>query len=312
MLSGMIQNVHQPAQKGTQQGDGSDRPIDVAITRRGRPSTSTSAASRFWFVGSTLGVVRRGGSTDARRTNPDPWCRRRNCSCRTSIRTTARTSRTCSTTRCGRASRFSSRHPLRRHRGQRARRRSVVGRSHAGRFGCGPGYRGAITSTSPTPSTRPVSRTRQEVLDEALPDLFENRAAIEQAKGVLMVVYRVSAEQAFRVFCNGGRRRRIPSSARWPSNWSPRSPRCRRRRPPPKSARPSVADGARAYPCGTRPIVGLFSRPSWTKQAADRDTAAELPATNSAHSRGVKAHGVVDGRARGSRGRSFGARQRRC
>jgi len=41
--------------------------------------------------------------------------------------------------------------------------------------------------------------TRQEVLDEALPDLFENRAAIEQAKGVLMAVYRVSAEQAFRV-----------------------------------------------------------------------------------------------------------------
>ncbi len=41
--------------------------------------------------------------------------------------------------------------------------------------------------------------TRQEVLDEALPDLFENRAAIEQAKGVLMAVYRVSADQAFRV-----------------------------------------------------------------------------------------------------------------
>ncbi len=41
--------------------------------------------------------------------------------------------------------------------------------------------------------------TRQEVLDEALPDLFESRAAIDQAKGVLMYVYRVSAEQAFRV-----------------------------------------------------------------------------------------------------------------
>ncbi len=41
--------------------------------------------------------------------------------------------------------------------------------------------------------------TRREVLDTALPDLFENRAAIEQAKGVLMYVYRVSAEQAFRV-----------------------------------------------------------------------------------------------------------------
>jgi hypothetical protein len=43
------------------------------------------------------------------------------------------------------------------------------------------------------------SETRQEVLDEALPDLFENRAAIEQAKGALMAIYRVSPEQAFRV-----------------------------------------------------------------------------------------------------------------
>jgi hypothetical protein len=41
--------------------------------------------------------------------------------------------------------------------------------------------------------------SRQEVLDEALPDLFQNRAAIEQAKGVMMAVYRVSPEQAFRV-----------------------------------------------------------------------------------------------------------------
>ncbi|EFG76580.1 ANTAR domain protein [Mycobacterium parascrofulaceum ATCC BAA-614] len=47
--------------------------------------------------------------------------------------------------------------------------------------------------------TNTFDETRQEVLDEALPDLFESRAAIEQAKGVLMFVYRVSAEQAFRV-----------------------------------------------------------------------------------------------------------------
>ena len=39
----------------------------------------------------------------------------------------------------------------------------------------------------------------QEILDEALPDLFENRAAIEQAKGVMMAVYRISPEQAFQV-----------------------------------------------------------------------------------------------------------------
>ncbi|MDP7722644.1 PAS and ANTAR domain-containing protein [Mycobacterium sp. TY814] len=47
--------------------------------------------------------------------------------------------------------------------------------------------------------TNSFDQARQEVLDDALPDLFENRAAIEQAKGVLMYVYRVSPEQAFRV-----------------------------------------------------------------------------------------------------------------
>lgn len=47
--------------------------------------------------------------------------------------------------------------------------------------------------------TDTFDEARQEVLDETLPDLFENRAAIEQAKGVLMAVYRVSPEQAFRV-----------------------------------------------------------------------------------------------------------------
>jgi hypothetical protein len=36
-------------------------------------------------------------------------------------------------------------------------------------------------------------------LDEALPDLFETRAVIEQAKGILMAIYRVSPEQAFGV-----------------------------------------------------------------------------------------------------------------
>lgn len=41
--------------------------------------------------------------------------------------------------------------------------------------------------------------TRQVALDEALPDLFEARAVIEQAKGLLMAIYRVSAEQAFGV-----------------------------------------------------------------------------------------------------------------
>jgi ANTAR domain/PAS fold len=41
--------------------------------------------------------------------------------------------------------------------------------------------------------------TRQVALDEALPDLFEARAVIEQVKGILMAIYRISPEQAFSV-----------------------------------------------------------------------------------------------------------------
>lgn len=39
----------------------------------------------------------------------------------------------------------------------------------------------------------------QETLDETIPDIIAARAVIEQAKGVLMLVYGVNAEQAFRV-----------------------------------------------------------------------------------------------------------------
>jgi hypothetical protein len=45
--------------------------------------------------------------------------------------------------------------------------------------------------------TKAFDDTRQGALTEALPDLFEARAVIEQAKGVLMAIYRISAEQAF-------------------------------------------------------------------------------------------------------------------
>ncbi len=41
--------------------------------------------------------------------------------------------------------------------------------------------------------------TRHQVLDEALPDVLESRAVIEQAKGVLMAIYRINADQAFHI-----------------------------------------------------------------------------------------------------------------
>jgi hypothetical protein len=47
--------------------------------------------------------------------------------------------------------------------------------------------------------TDTFDETRKEALDEVLPDLFETRAVIEQAKGVLMGVYRITADQAFSV-----------------------------------------------------------------------------------------------------------------
>ncbi|WP_410599634.1 PAS and ANTAR domain-containing protein [Amycolatopsis sp. lyj-90] len=40
---------------------------------------------------------------------------------------------------------------------------------------------------------------RQQILAEALPDLLDARACIDQAKGALMLVYGITAEQAFHV-----------------------------------------------------------------------------------------------------------------
>ncbi|GFG50283.1 transcription antitermination regulator [Mycolicibacterium agri] len=42
-------------------------------------------------------------------------------------------------------------------------------------------------------------QVRRQALDDSLPELFEARAAIEQAKGVLMLVYRISADAAFEI-----------------------------------------------------------------------------------------------------------------
>lgn len=47
--------------------------------------------------------------------------------------------------------------------------------------------------------TETLDRERRAVLDESLPDLFAARAAIEQAKGALMLVYGVDADQAFKL-----------------------------------------------------------------------------------------------------------------
>ncbi len=47
--------------------------------------------------------------------------------------------------------------------------------------------------------TATLEDNRQEALDDLLPDVIDARAVIEQAKGVVMFVYGVTADQAFRV-----------------------------------------------------------------------------------------------------------------
>ena len=45
--------------------------------------------------------------------------------------------------------------------------------------------------------TDTFDQTRRQALDASLPELLESRAAIEQAKGALMLVYRIDADAAF-------------------------------------------------------------------------------------------------------------------
>ncbi|WP_280243205.1 PAS and ANTAR domain-containing protein [Nocardia abscessus] len=47
--------------------------------------------------------------------------------------------------------------------------------------------------------TATIAEERQDLLNGTLPKLFEARAVIEQAKGVLMRIYRINADQAFHV-----------------------------------------------------------------------------------------------------------------
>ncbi|MEV6769377.1 PAS and ANTAR domain-containing protein [Nocardia sp. NPDC051030] len=44
-----------------------------------------------------------------------------------------------------------------------------------------------------------LDQQRREILDETIPGIYEARAMIEQAKGALMLAYRINADQAFGV-----------------------------------------------------------------------------------------------------------------
>ncbi|MFE9578075.1 PAS and ANTAR domain-containing protein [Nocardia sp. NPDC006044] len=44
-----------------------------------------------------------------------------------------------------------------------------------------------------------LAEVEQDMIDTTMPEIIEHREAIDQVKGVLMYVYRISAEQAFKV-----------------------------------------------------------------------------------------------------------------
>jgi len=190
----MIQNVQQPAQTGSQPRDGRDRPIDIAIPA-GVAEYLNVGSFRFWFVGQRWEwsdeVARMHGYEPGAvvpttklllsHKHPDD---------RAHVQDLLDYA-----LRSGES--FSSRHRFVDNAGKVHDAIVVADRmlDDSGAVLGTAGYYIDLTTTFD--ETR--YETRQEVLDEALPDLFENRASIEQAKGALMVVYRVSAEQAFRL-----------------------------------------------------------------------------------------------------------------
>jgi hypothetical protein len=69
-------------------------------------------------------------------------------------------------------------------------------------FGEGSGEGQAVIGThgfyvDVTPSAHEVRQDRQELVTEAVAEIAEARGVIEQAKGMLMVVYRINADSAF-------------------------------------------------------------------------------------------------------------------
>ncbi|MFQ6227981.1 ANTAR domain-containing protein, partial [Nocardia sp. NPDC002869] len=82
---------------------------------------------------------------------------------------------------------------------------------------------GAVTEELPD-SIGSVSQLCGEALQDTLPGLYAARAVIEQAKGALMVVYGLSADQAFRVLIR--RSQETDTKLReLAAGWSPSCPR---------------------------------------------------------------------------------------
>jgi PAS domain S-box-containing protein len=99
----------------------------------------------------------------------------------------------------------------------------------------------------------PSAKQRQESITEALAEIADHRAAIEQAKGVLMYIYGIGPDAAFDIL-KWRSQDATSNCARSPSNWSPTSSHssttkalhCRARRstscysPPTNESKPAV------------------------------------------------------------------------
>ena len=158
--------------------------------------------------------------------------------------------------------------------------------------------------------TDTFDETRQEVLDEALPDLFESRAAIEQAKGVLMYVYRVSAEQAFRVLQWRSQETNVKLRALARQLLAEVTTLPDSTAAAPKSVRPSAADGARTDLRRVRWVAsGIRERGARRQLVFRRHSERRMLDASGRAAKGMKLL-AVEHEAR--RGRGSRARQRRC
>ena len=93
-----------------------------------------------------------------------------------------------------------------------------------------------------TPSGRSraqAERDREQAVTEALAGIAESREVIDQAKGMIMLVYQVEADKAFDLL-NGGLRPRTSNSGCWPSSSSRTSWLCGATKGSPRD-RPSTA-----------------------------------------------------------------------
>jgi PAS domain S-box-containing protein len=98
----------------------------------------------------------------------------------------------------------------------------------------------------------PSAKQRQESITEAVAEIADHRAAIEQAKGVLMYIYGIGPDAAFDIL-KWRSQDATSNCARSPSNWSPTS---------------SHSSTTKALHCRARRSTSCYSPPTNESNAA--------------------------------------------